>query len=241
MNAQNGPLRVAAVGDLHAHALPAGAHRGLFADIAEQADVVILCGDLTNIGLPEEAHSLAADLLTVRLPVAAVLGNHDHHSGKGAEVKAILQGANVHFLDDDAFEHQGVGFAGVKGFGGGFGGHMLNAFGEEATKHFVTEAVNEALNLENALKSLGAKRKVVALHYAPVADTVRGESPEIYPFLGCARLAETIDRFEVAAVFHGHAHHGMARGKTPRGTPVYNCCVEVLKRDGGTPFVIVEV
>ncbi|HYE02081.1 MAG TPA: metallophosphoesterase [Phycisphaerales bacterium] len=235
-------VRVAAVGDLHAHAGPPGAFRGLMDEMSARADVAVLCGDLTNTGTVAEAEALAADLAALRIPAVAVLGNHDHHSDKGAEVDAILRRANVLMLGDETFQLGGVGFAGVKGFGGGFGTHMLGAFGEEMTKLFVKEAVNEALRLENALHALGpVGRSVVVMHYSPIAETVVGEPPEIFPFMGCARLAETVDRFEVAAVFHGHAHHGTVEGRTGKGVPVYNCCLELLRRRIGAGFIVVEV
>lgn len=238
------PLRVAAVADLHATRGPSrnGGLRHLLAEIDAAADALLLCGDLTNTGLPEEAESLAADLSAVRIPMGAVLGNHDHHAGRVEEVKEVLRRAGVTFLDDEPMRVGEVGFAGVKGFGGGFAGYILDAFGEEATKRFVAEAVNEALALEHALHALDTQRIAVALHYAPIAETVRGEPAEIAPFLGCSRLAETIDRCDCAkAVFHGHAHHGSPRGATPRGVPVYNCSMDLLARNGGPPFVVIEV
>jgi Icc-related predicted phosphoesterase len=239
----SGPLRVAAVGDLHAVKVRAGPGlRPVFMQIAEQADALILCGDLTNTGLPEEAETLAGDLAGLRIPIAAVLGNHDHHAGRAEEVRATLRRANVTFIDDEPLTVGAVGFAGAKGFGGGFARHMLDAFGEDATKHFVTESVNEALKLEHTLRELTTPRAVVALHYSPIVETVRGESPEIYPFLGSSRLGETIDRFEnVEAVFHGHAHHGTPEGRTTAGIPVYNCCVELLMRTRGHPYLIITV
>lgn len=236
------PLRVAAVADLHVHKLHIGQYKRLFAEISERADILALCGDLTNLGLTEEAEHLAADLLACKIPVVAVLGNHDHHAGKPEEVKRILRTrSGVTFLDDETFAVDGVGFAGVKGFGGGFGNHMLSPFGEEMTKEFVRAAINEALALENAMTTLMTDRTVVVMHYSPIMDTIRGESPEVYPFLGCSRLAETIDRFPVVAAFHGHAHHGQPQGRTPKGVPVYNCSIEVMRRLGGLPYMIVEV
>ena len=236
-----GPVRLAAIGDLHAHATQHGAFRPLFAEVSERADVLALCGDLTNLGAPEEAEALAADLAALRVPAVAVLGNHDHH-GQPAEVKRILKRASVHFLDEEEFELGEVGIAGVKGFAGGFDGRMLSSFGEEAIKRFVGEAVNEALALENALKSLTAPRKVVAMHYAPIPDTIVGESPEIFPFLGCSRLAETLDRFDdVALVVHGHAHHGSYEGRTRKGIPVFNVCSAVLQRVHGRAYMIYDV
>jgi Icc-related predicted phosphoesterase len=234
-------LRVAAVGDLHSHVSHEREHRQLMAEVSEHADVLVLCGDLTNVGLPEEAEHLAADLAPVRIPIVAVLGNHDYHHDHAEEVKKILRRSNVTFLEDETFEINDVGFAGVKGFGGGFGNHMLGAFGEKATKLFVKEAVNEALALENSLARLNTSRVIVVLHYAPIAQTAQGESPEIFPFIGCSRLAETIDRYEIDAVFHGHAHHGTLTGHTPKGVPVYNCCSHVLRRAQGRPFALVEI
>jgi uncharacterized protein len=237
------PLRVAAIADLHVHKVHHGQYRSLFSEISDRADVVALCGDLTNLGLSEEAENLAGDLGALRIPAVAVLGNHDHQTGNGAEVKRILERANVTFLEDESYEISGVGFAGVKGFGGGFGTHMLSSFGEEATRQFVSEVLNECLQLENSLRNLLTDRNVVVLHYSPVAATVAGEPPEIFPFLGCSRLAETIDRFNnVAAIFHGHAHHGALQGRTGAGTPVYNCSIELLKRsEGAKPYVVIEI
>lgn len=236
------PLRIAAVADLHVHKGHHGVYRPLMAEIGARADVLCMCGDLTNLGMAEEAENLAADLGGLRIPILAVLGNHDHHSGHAEQVRTILGKAGVVFLDDDeTFELNGVGFAGVKGFGGGFSSYLLSAFGEEATKRFVAEVVNESLALENSLQRLSTERMVVLLHYAPIPGTVAGEPLEIYPFLGCTRLADTIDRFDVAAVFHGHAHRGVPTGKTAKGTPVYNCGLEVLRRVRQEHFLVVEV
>jgi uncharacterized protein len=240
-NGDRKKLRVAALADLHVHKATTGVFRPIFAEVSEKADVLCLCGDLTNLGTPDEAEHLAHDLSALRIPAVAVLGNHDHHSGRAEDVKKVLERANVTMLEDENLELDGVGFVGVKGFGGGFSNHMLSAFGEEATKHFVAEAVREALALENALQTLRTPRAVVVLHYSPVLETVKGEPAEIMPFLGCSRLAETIDRFNVAAVFHGHAHHGQPRGKTLKGTPVFNCSMEVLKTTGGPGYVLMEV
>ena len=144
--------------------------------------------------------------------------------------------------ETETFELNGVGFAGAKGFGGGFDNRMLTPFGEDAIKQFVTEAVNESLKLEVALNNLRTERTVVVLHYSPIAATVVGEPPEIFPFLGSSRLAETIDHFDVNVVFHGHAHHGTYEGKTTKGTPVYNCCVQIMQQmNVERPFALIEV
>ena len=173
----------------------------------------------------------------------AVLGNHDYQSGQQEEVKKVLRSGKITVLEEtETFELNGVGFAGAKGFGGGFDKHMLTPFGEESIKHFVTEAVNESLRLEISLNSLRTEKTVVVLHYSPIAGTVMGEPPEIFPFLGSSRLAETIDHFDVNVVFHGHAHHGSYEGKTTKGIPVYNCCMQLMKLvNPEQPFALVEV
>ena len=236
-------LRVAAVGDLHVHQNSNETLQGLFDKISQTADVLCLCGDLTQLGLPAEAERLANDLRSCRVPVVAVLGNHDYQSGQVEEVKKILRAAKVVVLEEaETFELKGVGFAGAKGFGGGFDKHMLTPFGEESIKHFVSEAVNESLRLEVALNGLRTEKIVVVLHYSPIAGTVMGEPPEIFPFLGSSRLAETIDHFDVNVIFHGHAHHGTYEGKTTKGTPVYNCCYQLVQRENPEqPYALIEV
>jgi Icc-related predicted phosphoesterase len=236
-------LRVAAIGDLHVHQTSTDHLQGLFDRISQNADVLALCGDLTNLGLPQEAERLVNDLRSCRVPVVAVLGNHDYQSGRGEELKQILREGKVVVLEEtETFEIKGVGFAGAKGFCGGFDKHMLAPFGEEPIKHFVNEAVSESLKLEVALNSLRTDKIVVVLHYAPIPGTVVGEPLEIYPFLGSSRLAETIDHFDVSVVFHGHAHHGSYEGKTVKGTPVYNCCMQLMQRiNPDQPYALVEV
>jgi Icc-related predicted phosphoesterase len=236
------PVRVAAVGDLHVHDKPAGIYRTFFENVSRNADILALCGDLTTLGLPSEAENLAADLTHCTIPVVAVLGNHDHETGHMDDVRRILQSAKVRFLDDEPYIHEHVGFAGVKGFGGGFGRYMLTSFGEEGMKHFVQEALHETLRLENSLRTLTTEKTVVVLHYSPIAATLVGEPPEIYPFLGSSRLAETIDNFDVSVVFHGHAHHGTYEGHTNRGVPVYNAALELMRsRSPEQPFALIEM
>ena len=243
MSAKPDSLRVAAVGDLHVHQNSSDSLQTVFDKISQAADVLVLCGDLTNLGLPQEAEKLVGDLRSCRIPVVAVLGNHDYQSGQQEEVKKVLRAGKVTVLEEtETFQLNGVGFAGAKGFGGGFDKHMLTPFGEESIKHFVTEAVNESLRLEIGLNSLRTEKTVVVLHYSPIAGTVVGEPPEIFPFLGSSRLAETIDHFDVNVVFHGHAHHGSYEGKTTKGTPVYNCCMQLMKQaNPEQPFALVEV
>jgi Icc-related predicted phosphoesterase len=233
---------LAAIGDLHVTEHSEHQFRDLFAEMSEVADVAALCGDLTNFGKVREAELLAEDLQALTIPSVAVLGNHDVEAGCAEEVVRILEQAGVTILDEQAVVIEGVGFAGVKGFIGGFGSGELGAFGEDAIKIFVDEARNEARKLENALRSLRTERIVAVLHYAPVRETVEGEPLEIYPFLGSSRLANAVDRFDnVKAVVHGHAHRGRYRGATPRGVPVYNCARYVVEAELGRPYALIEV
>ena len=236
-------LRVAAVADVHCSKTNQGSLQPLFAAAGEMADVLLLCGDLTDYGYPEEARNLVAELAGVTIPVIAVLGNHDYESGNAEEVKKILADARVRVLDGDSVEIGGVGFAGVKGFGGGFGRRTLEPWGEDATKAFVHEAVAEALKLESALARLQTPQRIAVLHYSPIEATVEGEPREIFPFLGSSRLEEPLNRYRVAAAFHGHAHRGAPEGKTSAGIPVYNVALPVLRRtlSERLPLKIVEV
>jgi uncharacterized protein len=240
MSQERRPVRIAGIGDLHVAETSAGTWRGLFAEISERADVLALCGDLTNLGAPREAEILADELSAASIPVVGVLGNHDFECGQPEEIRRVLHEAGVFFLEGRAVEIQGVGFAGAKGFAGGFGARMLTPFGEPAIKQFVAEGVEEAMRLETALRALRMERRMVVLHYAPVAATVEGEPKEIFPFLGSSRLAETIDRFGVSAVLHGHAHLGTYAAATEKGIPVYNCSRSVSK-PGGRPYALIEI
>ncbi|WP_214471175.1 metallophosphoesterase [Mesorhizobium sp. dw_380] len=233
-------LKIAALGDLHVKEDAQVSYRDLFGEISREADILVLTGDLTNLGKPREAELLAEDLRNCSIPVVAVLGNHDYESGAVEDVTNILRQAHVHLLDGQAIEIEEVGFVGVKGFIGGFGSRMLGSFGEPAIKTMVAESVNEAMRLENAMRQVRAKRTLVVLHYAPVADTVAGEPLEIFPFLGSSRLAETIDRFKVNAVVHGHAHRGCYEGQTPGGAKVYNVAMHVAK-PSGRPYALLEI
>ena len=224
-------IRVAAVGDLHCGRTSQGDLRAVFEASGAQSDVLLLCGDLTEYGLPEEARILAKELAgAVKVPVLAVLGNHDHESGFPEEVVRILTDAGVRVLEGEGVVVDGVGFAGAKGFCGGFGQRTLEPWGEEIVKRFVREAMEEALKLETALAKLRTRQKVAVLHYAPIADTVVGEPSEIYPFLGSSRLEEPLNRYAVSAVFHGHAHRGSLEGRIASGAPVYNVAMPLLKK-----------
>jgi Icc-related predicted phosphoesterase len=235
-------ITLAAVGDLHVSETSDGRFSEMFARVSEEADVLALCGDLTNFGKPVEVENLLEDFRACTIPTVAVLGNHDFEAGQADEVIAMLQGAGITVLDEQATVVEGVGFAGVKGFVGGFGRGELGSFGEAAIKAFVDEAREEARKLENALRSLRTERVVAVLHYAPVADTVEGEPLEIYPFLGSSRLAHAVDRFDnVKAVVHGHAHRGRYEGRTPGGVPVYNCAQYVVEPVFGRPYALLEI
>lgn len=230
-------IRIAAAADLHCRVDSQGKFRRALGPAADEADVMVLCGDLCDHGLPEEAEVLAEDLQSIRLPKVAVLGNHDFESDKHAEVVKILTHAGVHILQGDTWVFdKRLGFAGVKGFGGGFEDATLQAWGEGPIKAFVREAIDQALALEMALSKLevsGFKTRVALTHYSPVRGTVIGEKPEIFPFLGCSRLADVIDKMGVVACFHGHAHRGSMLARTPRGTAVYNVAMPLLRAELG--------
>jgi Icc-related predicted phosphoesterase len=236
-------VRIAAIADLHCTKTSQGALQPLFARMSEEADIAVVAGDLTDYGLPEEAQVLARELSCLRIPAAAVLGNHDLESGHADEVRRIATDAGLHVLDGDACELQGVGIAGVKGFGGGFGRRALGPWGETIIKQFVREAVDEALKLEAALARLRSPKLVALLHYAPIRQTVEGEPPEIYPFLGSSRLEEPLGRYPVSLVVHGHAHRGQPEGVTAGGVPVYNVSMPMLTRlfPDRPPFRVFEV
>ena len=237
-------VRIAAVGDLHfGRTTPPGSLHPLFAQISETADILLLCGDLTDYGLAEEARAFVKELTpTLKIPIVAVLGNHDFESNQQTEINQILKDAGISVLDGETCEVHGIGFAGIKGFAGGFGRRALGPWGEEIIKKFVHEAVDEALKLESALARLRNEHLVVLLHYAPIQGTVEGEPCDIYPFLGCSRLEDPITRFPVTAVFHGHAHHGAPEGRTRTNVPVYNVSASLMREVfPERPFRLIEI
>jgi Icc-related predicted phosphoesterase len=238
----NGKLRVAAIGDLHVMEDSIAPYRELFTEISGVADVLVLCGDLTNFGKTREAEILAEDIRACTIPVVGVLGNHDYECGQPEKVCSILHDAGMTVLDEQAVEIDGVGFAGVKGFLGGFGRGELAPFGEPIVKAMVDEVLSESRKLENQLRTLRTERSVAILHYSPITGTIEGEPPAIFQYLGSQRLCEPIDRFDhVKAVVHGHAHHGTYEGRTPRGIPVYNVAQFVLKPLFGKQYIVLEV
>lgn len=243
-NMRKDTVRIAAVADIHVKKTSQGAFHTLFAQATDEADVLLLCGDLTDYGTIDEARVLAHEITTaLRIPSIAVLGNHDVESGQQEEIVKILTGAGVTILDGDTHEIHGVGFAGVKGFGGGFGRRQLGAWGEEVIKKFVHETIEEALKLESALARLRTPQKIVLLHYSPIQSTVVPEPAEIMPFMGSSRLEDPLDRYRVTAVFHGHAHRGSLEGRTKNNIPVYNVAMPLLLAEnaGARPFKVIEV
>jgi Icc-related predicted phosphoesterase len=233
-------LKIAAVADLHCgrdHGQ--GSLHPILSYASDNADIVLICGDLTDYGLPEEAELLVKELPRgARGPMLAVFGNHDWESGKTDELCKILRDGGIHLLDGDSYEFGGIGFAGAKGFGGGFGQRMLEPWGEQAIKAYVQESVDEQLKLERALAKSGTEQRVVLLHYAPIQATIEGEPCETFPFLGCGRLEEPINRYNVSVVFHGHAHHGSPRGQTRDGIPVFNVSAPLLRKSNPAQFPV---
>ena len=226
---------VAAVGDIHVGTDSVGRVAQGLRHVHERADVLLLAGDLTRCGDPSEAELVAAEVQDVQVPVVAVLGNHDHHADRAADVVRVLEDAGVRVLDGSStiVEVGGtrLGIAGAKGFGGGFAGACGTAFGESAMKAFVAETEREAAGLHDALVELAPEvdHRVALLHYAPVPDTLRGERLEIYPFLGSYLLAEAVDTAGADLVLHGHAHAGSERGLTPGGIRVRNVAQPVIQ------------
>ena len=233
---KNGAVRVAAVADIHVKETDKGKWVEYFKEVSKNADVLIIAGDLTDTGDEVEAQILADELKSCTIPVVAVLGNHDYEKGRHKLIRKILQSDHVHILDGEAVVINGVGFAGIKGFGGGFDNHMLSMFGEGAMKAFVQEAVDEALRLDRALARLdqehGPIPKIAVMHYAPIKETIKGEPEVIYPFLGSSRLSEPLNRRKVVAAFHGHAHAGVLKGETADGVKVFNVARPILQTVG---------
>ncbi len=233
-------ITVAALGDLHVRDDEPRSWRAMFEEISDAAQVLVLAGDLTDLGKPKEAEILAEEMRACTIPIVGVLGNHDYECGCVEEVSAILRQAGMKLLDGQSVEIDGVSFVGVKGFAGGFGRGMLSSFGEPAIKAMVAESVSEAMRLETAMRKVRRGRTLVILHYAPITETIQGEPLEIYPYLGSSRLAETIDRFPVNAVVHGHAHVGVYQGKTPGGILVYNVA-KYIEKPTGRPYALIEI
>jgi Icc-related predicted phosphoesterase len=228
-------IRIAASGDVHFGPDSAGTLRPCLERLDQDADVLLLAGDLTKSGDPAEAEVLAAELVGLAVPVVAVLGNHDHHSDRPDEVRGVLERVGVTVLEGEhavvEVEGASVGVAGAKGFGGGFTGSSGTEFGEPEMKAFIRHSRELASNLERALVEIrDADVRLALMHYAPVRETLQGEPPEIFPFLGTYLLAEAVDRVGADLVLHGHAHHGSEKGITPGGVNVRNVAMPVLRQ-----------
>jgi len=230
-------IRVAAVGDIHMGADSQGLLRPAFDTLPDCADLLLLAGDLTRHGTPEEAGVVAREVRGLAVPVVAVLGNHDHHDEQPEKVTEILQDADVTVLEGQAtvFDCAGtrVGVAGTKGFGGGFVGRSAGEFGEPLMKEFVRYSRRCADGLRESLDELrerGCEARVALTHFSPVADTLAGEPLEIYPFLGSYLLAEAIDTGGADLAVHGHAHMGTEHGTTAGGVRVRNVAQPVIRR-----------
>ncbi len=231
-------IRVAAVGDIHVghdSVCPLGTEPER---ITDDADLLLLAGDLTRVGALDEADALVGALECLRgFPVVGVLGNHDHASDVGDEIAKVMEAAGVTMLEGDTtvltFGGVTVGVAGTKGFGGGFPGACASEFGELEMRDFVRHTKQLASTLGDGLRDLQSDMRIALTHYAPVEGTLKGERLEIYPFLGSYLLAEAVDTGGADLVVHGHAHHGSERGVTPSGTPVRNVAQPVLRRPYG--------
>jgi Icc-related predicted phosphoesterase len=235
-------MKIVAIADLHCRTNEIQVMQKIFAEINHaEADVLVLAGDLTDNGRSAEAEILAEEIHSLGCPAVAVLGNHDHEGDQVEGVLKVLEQAGVCVLDATAFELDGVGFVGTKGFCGGFGSLSVQPFGERALKTFINTSINEAVNLENAVAKLQCPHKVAILHYAPVRDTLNGEPLELYPFLGSSRLANALDRQGVDVIFHGHAHHGSPFGRTEKNIPVHNVCRFVQAAHNQNSYCVFEV
>lgn len=227
-------IRIAAVGDLHFDRLSRNRFAPFLPDLVDKADLLLLAGDLTQIGHPDEMKALVHDLRACPIPIISVLGNHDYHMDMVPQISEMLEDEGIIVLEQNAITldigQTKLGIAGAKGFGGGFVGACGSDFGEPSMKEFMRYSRQEARNLEAALKGLDdVDYKIALLHYSPTAQTLSGEKKEIYPFLGCYYLAEAVDYGAADIVFHGHAHGGIEKGQTPGGTPVRNVAQPVIR------------
>lgn len=232
--------------DIHVKATDRGIWRDTFELLNAEADILVICGDLTDTGDEDEASVLGEALNSLHIPVIGVLGNHDFEKGRQKIIKQILTEHKMILLDGEYTVAGDIGFAGTKGFGGGFDQFMLSVFGEDMMKQFVHEAVNESLQLDRALTRLEQEHptlpKVALLHYAPIRNTVEGEPEQLYPFLGSSHLGEALNRRNVAVAFHGHAHGGTVFGQTSSNIPVYNVALPLLKNQQlGKHYMVIEV
>jgi len=227
-------VKIAAVADVHCTVNSRGHIRELLRDV-EEADVLVLAGDLTDVGKIEEMEVLMDELSHFSLPIIAVPGNHDHEADQTDLLVAMMEWSGIHVLDGASFNIDGIEFIGTKGFCGGFGHLLVQPFGEPALKAFINATIEEVLRFERLLRNVKADHKVAVMHYAPIKETLSGEEPELFPFLGTSLFADVLDAHKVDVVFHGHAHNGSPTGFTKHKIPVYNVSRFVLARSGRTP------
>lgn len=235
-------MKIAAVGDIHLGPQRCGFEKDHISAVNSMAEVLVVAGDLTNYGTTEEIEWCLNTLSGVKIPIVAVLGNHDFESNQQEKLITILRTKGVHLLDGDCIEFGEVGFAGVKGFGGGFGRYQLAEFGEPCIKSFVTQSQNEAQKLRQALLQLTTPKKVAVLHYAPIRTTIEGEPAPIHPFLGSTDLEVVLDETLPDLAVHGHAHKGCFEGKTSKGVRVCNVALPILRANGEKhPFTLFDI
>jgi Icc-related predicted phosphoesterase len=234
-------MKIAAMGDIHIGPKVSEPVKAAFESVPLHAEMLVFAGDLTNHGTPQEINICMELLQQIQLPVVAVLGNHDYESGLHEEFSKRLIESGIHLLDGNTCEINGIGFAGTKGFCGGFTPHQLMPFGEQDIKDFVEASRSEAEKLYHSLASLKTKKRVAVLHYAPIKATVHGEPEAILPFLGSSHLEEVIDRNKPDLVLHGHAHHGSFEGRTRGGVKVCNVALPVLYNPGELPFAVFDL
>jgi Icc-related predicted phosphoesterase len=234
-------VRLAASGDLHIHETSEDLFKPAFKDLHNQADILALAGDLTASGQLKEVRTLLHELRSVKIPIVAVLGNHEFHNRKQDKIKKILLEEGIHVLDGGyvQFELNGltIGFSGAKGFLAGFDKRAIPDFGEESLRLLVDELFHEMNKMRDGLKQLKTDIKVLLMHYSPTRDTLKGEHPEIYAFLGSHVLGLPADEFNADLILHGHCHYGVEKGFSEGGTPVRNVCVPVLKK----PYTVYDL
>jgi Icc-related predicted phosphoesterase len=232
-------MRLAAVADIHLAAENHERDVREFSPVNDLADVLVIAGDFTNHGMPEEMRAVLGVVEHIRIPIVAVLGNHDHESGHQDELAGMLRLAGVHLLDGQCFEVDGIGFAGTKGFCGGFAPYELMPFGEQGIKTFVEVAEREAVKLDYGLAQTQALKKVAITHYAPIKETIVGEPEPIFPFLGSSRLERALETHRPVLALHGHAHKGTFSAETRSGVRVCNVALPLLRRrEEEHPFAI---
>jgi Icc-related predicted phosphoesterase len=249
MNNVKQKLKIAAVADVHIKETSKDSLKKIIQSIGKEADIFLLCGDLTNFGQPQEVDILTEVFSQLNIPVLAVFGNHDYESDQQDILRKKLLEHNVIVLEGTEYIFEKgdrkIGFTGVKGFGGGFNPNMWGRFGEKAQKAFYDAIESEVQKLENGLNTLQSQEvegTFVLLHYSPIRKTVEGDIVEMYPFLGSSRLEEVIDRYRLTAVFHGHSHFGKPEGATAKGIPVFNVALPLMQKlSPDKPYKIFEI